>query len=100
MKVRQLRKVHQISMLGYVRFPAGAPGTLLRQFQEQIEPERFAKPQEVLPPVASLFKVVRAKDGVEVAVLDSLEEANALIEKHVRQKKAKLVLQDEASAVA
>lgn len=44
------------------------------------------------PPVKTIYKVARAKDGVVVLETEDLAAANEAIEKAVRQKKAKLEL--------
>lgn len=90
MKVRQLRKVHQNSMF----FRTWAPeGTLVRVFQDEVR-----KPEIQGTPATGKVTVVRARDREEVAVVDSMEEALALIEKNARQKKAKLVVLDDLDA--
>lgn len=88
MQVRRLRKVHQHSM-----FPIRWTANFEMEFGTTGQGHSYAVPDaKIILPSLAIFRVVRAKDGVEVAVYDSIDEANELIEKHVRQKKAKLIV--------
>ena len=54
-----------------------------------------ARPAVVVPqPKVSIYKVLRVKDNVVMLETESRDAAHELIEKHARQKKAKLFLAD------
>ena len=103
MNLRTLKRLKQTRM-GLLFADLWAGRRILAREARAAGPKGFAGPDpfadinrnmalaELLEPVVSIYKVARVKDNVVVLETESREEAQELIDKNARQKKAKLFL--------
>jgi hypothetical protein len=100
MKIRHLKHIHLAAMFGGRRLIPSSlgirnylpePGEVLTVLDQSGSMSGITFNDVVAAAVTDVYVVSRVKDGEVVLETESRSEALALIEKHARQKKAKLV---------